>query len=76
MDKIRYQRDEEIKLLQSLHTILHQTKEQLHNDLTNLAIKNLPMMGQEDVATVTINLSQSSSANSQNEELEPLDLDL
>lgn len=45
---LQQQRAKEIKLLQNLQRIFHGTKQELNNDLTRLAVRNLPMMVAQD----------------------------
>lgn len=42
--KLREHREKEIHFLQNFQGIIHQAKQELNNDLTRLAIKNMPMM--------------------------------
>lgn len=85
-------RDErEIQFLQTLRSTLQGAKQELNNDLTRLAIRNLPMMIQDDSSRTKeaqeptrCNLSQSTDASDLEQRrelhddiqvLEPLDLD-
>lgn len=90
-DQLRQQRNCEIDFLQDLRIKLLQAKNELNNDLTRLAIRNLPIMdaqiisGQTDqtnnVPTPALSqVVQSSSTDFMEQieiqQLEPLDLNL
>jgi hypothetical protein len=42
--KLSEDRDKEIQFLQKLQSTIQQAKQELNNDLTRLAIKNMPLM--------------------------------
>lgn len=46
-NKVQQQRHKEIDFLQNLRTILLNVKQELNNDLTKMAIKNLPILAQD-----------------------------
>lgn len=84
-------RQREIEFLCQLRRIFANIKQELNNDLTKLAIKNLPIMMETDgeqqqtfeVEISEVNLSQSTQESSkdddgahQMQQLEPLDLDI
>lgn len=84
-DRLRQQRNSEIDFLQNLRINLLQAKQQLNNDLTELAIKNLPMMEatvdeqqgtefKQTIATETFTTESTEQLDIQ--QLEPLDLDI
>lgn len=66
-------RDKEISALQNLRTVLCKAKRELNNDLTKLAIKNLPIIvpdseteknsNQTSPSKATVSLSQSTEAS-------------
>lgn len=73
-------RADEIHFLQKLATILRQGKQELINDLSRLAVKNMPLMIEDNYqssACVTVNQMEMPNRDVEDQhELEPLDLDL
>lgn len=57
-------RKKEIEMLNNLKGILNNIKQELHADLTKLAIKNLPMMAEEDPSVVQTQYQEPSVSRS------------
>lgn len=91
-ESIKSHRDREIAFLRDLKATLKKAKHELNNDLTKLAVINLPMMVSNDTVRasngaasasgdytiISLDSGQTSSQKSEPESqhLEPLDLDL
>lgn len=70
-------KEKEIKLLQDLQSTLGKAKHELNNDLTRLAIKNLPILQDPGQSTTHQTMPPETTANIPvDQQLEPLDLDL
>lgn len=89
LTKIRLQK--EVECLNNIKSLLIKAKQELNNDLTKLAIRNLPIMIEDSAVadesdqrdTSEVNLSQSTTSSQQDNQtetnihhLEPLDLDI
>jgi len=82
--KLQQLKERELKFLQNLRNVFLHAKDELNNDLTKLAIRNLPLMAQDsdipdqlsESQTAQVATSSQPNPESDVQQLEPLDLDL
>lgn len=64
MDRSKLNRDKEVEILHNLKEVLVKAKQELNNDLTKLAMRNLPMMVQHD-SDITTTTTQADDKQQQ-----------